>query len=68
MRALPDSAVVYYEDGGFYDDRLRKIIRDGLEDKIHIHSMNEDELQGYLGRKVDLLDETQVASALRDVP
>ena len=67
MRALPDSAVVYYEDGGFYDDRLRKIIRAGLKDKIHIHSMNEDELQGYLGRNVDLLDEAQVASALRDI-
>ena len=67
MRTLPDSAVVYYEDGGFYDDRLRKIIRDGLKDKIHVQGMNEDELQGYLARKVNLLDETQVASALRDV-
>lgn len=67
MRRLPEEAVVYYEDGGFFDDRLRKVVRDGLEEKIDIHGMNEDELQGYLGRKVELLDEEQVSSALRDI-
>jgi ADP-dependent phosphofructokinase/glucokinase len=67
MRWLPKEAVVYYEDGGFYDDQLRAVVRHGLEEKIDIHGMNEDELQGYLGRKVDLLDEAQVSSALRDI-
>lgn len=66
MRNLPEEALVYYEDGGFFDDRLRKVVRDGLEEKIDIHGMNEDELQGYLGRKVDLLDAGMVAAALRD--
>ncbi len=67
MRKLPDDAVVYYEDGGFFDDQLRAVVRHGLEEKIDIHGMNEDELQGYLGRKVDLLDEAQVSSALGDI-
>lgn len=67
MRKLPEEAVVYYEDGGFYNDQLCAVVRDGLKESIDIHGMNEDELQGYLGRKVDLLDEAQVSSALRDI-
>ena len=67
MGSLRPGALVYYEDGGFFDDRLRALIREGLEDRIDIHGMNEDELQGYLGRGVDLLDEKAVADALRDV-
>jgi ADP-dependent phosphofructokinase/glucokinase len=67
LKNLPPKAVVYYEDGGFYDDRLRKPLRDGIEDAVDIHGMNEDELQGYLGRTVNLLDEAQVAAALNDV-
>ncbi|MEA4898291.1 MAG: ADP-dependent glucokinase/phosphofructokinase [Christensenellaceae bacterium] len=67
MGSLRPGALVYYEDGGFFDDRLRTLICDGLKDRIDLHGMNEDELQGYLSRGVDLLDEKAVADALRDV-
>ncbi|MEG1516290.1 MAG: ADP-dependent glucokinase/phosphofructokinase [Clostridia bacterium] len=67
MARLPDSAAVYYEDGGFYDDRLRQVVREGLEVHIDIHGMNEDELQTYLGRKLDLLDAQEMTRALQDI-
>lgn len=66
MTALPDDAVVYYEDGGFHDQRLRAVLRRELEALIDIHGMNEDELQGYLGRDLDLMNAAEVAQALED--
>ena len=64
---LPDSAIVYYEDGGFHNASLRAVIRDRLETNIDIHSMNEDELQGFLGRKLDLLNAREITDAVKQI-
>lgn len=66
MRRLPDEAVVFYEDSGFHDDALRGIVSREFSGRIDVHSLNEDELQAYLGRPVDLLAATQVKQALAD--
>lgn len=66
MKRLPRRAVTYYEDGGFYLDELRAALREEIEDLIDIHGMNEEELQGYLGRGLNLLDPRQMSCALRD--
>ena len=67
MAGLPESALVYYEDGGFHDESLRALVKRELEGLIDIHGMNEDELQLYLGRKLDLLDAGAAARALEDI-
>ncbi|WP_067197730.1 ADP-dependent glucokinase/phosphofructokinase [Microbacterium sp. XT11] len=67
MRELPAEALVYYEDAGFYTRSFAETVRRRLLGRIDVYGMNEDELQEYLGRSVDLLDPAEVVSALRDV-
>jgi sugar/nucleoside kinase (ribokinase family) len=67
MQHLPEGAVVYYEDAGFYVREFSERIRVRLGSRIDVHGMNEDELQEYVGRTVDLLDPDDVIAALRDI-
>lgn len=67
MRRLPGSALVYYEDAGFYEREFAERIRGRLLPRIDVYGMNEDELQEYLGRSVDLLDVSDVVGALGDI-
>lgn len=64
MVKLPEDALVYYEDGGYHEPKFRQVIFRTLAGKIHIVSLNEDELQSQLGRKLDLLDAVQIKEAL----
>lgn len=66
MRSLPAEAVVFYEDSGFHDPALRGIVSREFSGRIDVHSLNEDELQSYLGRPIDLLDAAEVKQALAD--
>src|ERR1700752_2545987 len=67
MEKLPADALVYYEDAVFYDPGLGKLIHQTLADRIHIYSLNEDELQMHVGRKLDLLNAFQIKEALVDL-
>lgn len=67
MGQLPANALVFYEDACFHNRALSRQIREALQPFIQIHSLNEDELQAYLGRKLDLFDPGDIAGALRDV-
>ena len=64
MQQLPITAVVYYEDAGFHIPAMSRHVRDALIGVIDVYSMNEDEMQAYLGRPVDLLAVDEVAEAL----
>jgi sugar/nucleoside kinase (ribokinase family) len=64
MRQLPAEAVVYYEDAGFHEPAFSQRVRDALLDVIHVYGLNEDEMQSYLGRAVNLLSVTDVERAL----
>lgn len=66
MQSLPADALVYYEDAGFYTRAFADTVRARLMSRIDVYGMNEDELQEYLGRPVNLLDPTDVLRALRD--
>ncbi len=66
MRRLPEDAVVFYEDAGFHDNSLRAIVSREFSGRIDVHSLNEDELQTYLARRIDLLDVAEVKQALAD--
>ncbi len=67
MEMLPGSALVYYEDAGFYVRRFAERIWEHLLPRIDVYGMNEDEMQEYVGREVDLLDPVDVASALTEL-
>lgn len=67
MDHLPRTAVVYYEDAGYHVPELSLRVRDTLLDLIDVYSLNEDEMQAYLGRTVDLLDADDLLPALREL-
>jgi len=67
LTRLPPDALVYYEDAGFYRRELSGAVRGRLLDRIDVYGMNEDELQEYLDRAVDLLDVDDVADALAEI-
>jgi ADP-dependent phosphofructokinase/glucokinase len=67
MQSLPPEALVFYEDAGFHCPGMQPIIWRYLLDCIAIYSLNEDELQGYLERAVNLTNAAEVARALEDM-
>jgi len=67
MTRLPADAVVFYEDAGFHDNSMREIVSRDFRGRIDVHSLNEDELQSYLGRRVNLLDLDDVLAALDEL-
>jgi ADP-dependent phosphofructokinase/glucokinase len=64
LRRLPDNAVTYFEDAAYHEPAFSHLVREALLDRIDIYGLNEDELQSYLGRPVDLLSAVDVARAL----
>jgi len=67
MKSLPKDALVYYEDACFYNPDFSPLVHSRLLGRIDIFGLNEDELQLYLGREVDLLDAFQMKAALEDI-
>ncbi|MCB0197462.1 MAG: hypothetical protein KDJ65_36280 [Anaerolineae bacterium] len=67
MSHLPEDALVYYEDAGFHEPRFSHLIYRTLAGKLDIVSLNEDELQDYLDRRIDLLDAVQIKEAVEDL-
>ena len=67
MGSLPEDALVFYEEAGFYERRFCQLIYRSLASHIDIVSLNEDEVQSHLGRKLDLLDAVQIREALADL-
>ncbi len=67
ISGLPEGAQVFYEEAGFYDPKFRQIIYRALAGQIDIVSLNEDEMQGHLHKKVDLLDISQIEAALAEL-
>ncbi|HTJ32056.1 MAG TPA: ADP-dependent glucokinase/phosphofructokinase [Dactylosporangium sp.] len=64
MRRLPAGAVTYFEDAAYHEPAFSRRVREALLDDIDVYGLNEDELQSYLGRRVDLLSAGDVAEAL----
>lgn len=67
MEKLPEDVLVYYEDAGFYDPGFSKLVYSTLANNMTVFSLNEDELQAHLGRKLDLLNVFQIKEALVDL-
>lgn len=67
VAALPSGALVMFEDAGYHVPAFAAVVRDAMAALTHVYSLNEDELQAYLGRAVDLLDPDDVASAVAEL-
>ena len=67
MRRLPPEAVVYFEDAAYHEPAFSRRVRDALLEFVDVYGLNEDEMQGHLGRTVDLLSPAEVERALRSL-
>lgn len=67
LARLPRGAQVFFEDAGYYNPAFSSLVLAELAGQIDIFSLNEDELQGHLGRTVDMLDATAVGGALAEI-
>jgi ADP-dependent phosphofructokinase/glucokinase len=67
LRSLTRKPIVFFEDGHYHVPELHGIIKNYLLEDIDIYSLNEDELQGSLGRKVLLTDAGAVGEALQSL-
>jgi sugar/nucleoside kinase (ribokinase family) len=67
MKQLPSGAITYFEDAAYHEPAFSRRVRDALLEHIDVYGLNEDELQSYLGRPVDLLSAREVADALTAV-
>ncbi|MEA4965540.1 MAG: ADP-dependent glucokinase/phosphofructokinase [Oscillospiraceae bacterium] len=64
---LPEDALVVMEDGCYVKKDFRYYVHEQLAPVTDILSMNEDEMQDYIGKRIDLLDPEAVRSALETV-
>ncbi len=64
---LPKDAVLIYEDGCYVVKAFRYYAQHALQGYIDVLSMNEDELQEYIGQSLDILDAPAVSEAIRQV-
>jgi len=64
---LPDDATVVMEDGGYIKSEFRHYVHQQLAPQIDLISMNEDELQQYIGKKIEILNPQSVKEAIEFV-
>ncbi|MCY3867606.1 MAG: hypothetical protein OXG68_19400 [Chloroflexi bacterium] len=67
LAQLPGGAKVFLEDGGYFDPRFRQELYRTLGRRVNVYSMNEDELQEHLKRRIELSDAAQVRTALDEL-
>ncbi|NTW40501.1 MAG: hypothetical protein HGA44_11555, partial [Cellulomonadaceae bacterium] len=63
LRGAPPAATVIWEDAGYHIGEYALLVTRAMAASAHVVSMNEDELQAHLARRVDLLDAGAVARA-----
>ena len=64
---LPEDALVVMEDGCYVKKDFRNYTHQALASVTDIVSMNEDEMQEYIGKRINILDPDAVISALDEV-
>ena len=64
---LSRDTLVYYEEAGFYEPEFSQLIYHTLGKHIDVVGLNEDELQDYLKKRVDLLNVFEVQASLAEL-
>lgn len=67
LQALPENAIVVMEDGCYFKKEFRYYVHRALRKTVDILSMNEDELQQYVGHRIDIMDPDEVLQAVKSV-
>ena len=65
LNELPEKAYVVMEDGCYVNKELRTYVHEALHEKLDILSMNEDEMQEYIGRRINIMDPVEVLKAIQ---
>ncbi len=64
LEALPKEAFVLMEDGCYINKEFRTYVHDALRDKLSALSMNEDEMQEYYGKRINIMDPSEVLNTI----
>ncbi len=64
---LSDKGLIFFEDAGYHRPEFREIVMKNISQYCHFFSMNEEELQNYLDRKVDFTNAQIVVEALEAI-
>lgn len=67
IRKLPEDCTVIYEDGDHEDLSIGRLTFQTLAPYLDVMSLNEDELQSYIGHSIDITNPAEVADAVRDM-
>jgi len=67
LRGRRPGAVAMLEDASYHVPDFPQRVRDALAREVDVWSMNEDELQRWIGREVDLLDVADIGAALTEL-
>ena len=62
---LPEDAIVVMEDGCYPKEEFRHYIHSKLSTRANILSMNEDELQSYIGYRINIMDVDKVMNGIK---
>lgn len=64
---MPEDGIILFEDGAYPTHEKRVYVHEHLREYLDIVSMNEDELQQYIGYRFNLQDSEQVLTAVKQI-
>lgn len=67
LQTLPEKTIVVMEDGCYIRKDFRIYVHQALREVVDVLSMNEDELQEYIQRRINILDVDEVLGAVKEV-
>lgn len=67
LKQLPKDSIIYFEDAGYHIPSMSKVVHERLNKHFDVYGMNEDEMQNYLNRKIDLLNPIEVNRGIIDL-
>lgn len=65
LEELPEKAFVVMEDGCYVNKEFRVYVHEALHEKLDALSMNEDEMQEYIGKRINIMDPAAVLDAIQ---
>jgi ADP-dependent phosphofructokinase/glucokinase len=64
---MQEGGLIFFEDAGYHRPGFRNIVMKSVSQYCSFFSLNEEELQNYLGRKIDFLSVGSVVKALTEI-
>jgi ADP-dependent phosphofructokinase/glucokinase len=62
--SISDDAWILLEDGCYIEKEFRYYVHKSLMEHLDVLSMNEDEMQDYIGRRINILDPEAISEAI----